>query len=328
MRQPKGHSWLESEPIYDPLTHLALEMPEQIWTLKDFGYTPSEIEDHPFSLGITSPFRILSEEGVRDLRSIISQLTSFNSTSDRIANFVRGGVYRSRFLRDFCNCSFVTDFIQQMVGCGVTPHTMPLYQGHINLLPKEQGRDIDRWHTDTVCLDYVLLTTDPQRYEGGDFQFFPCHKDEAIKTLNEKSDEGPSPISIKFPAAGYAILQQGNMVVHRATKVTKGNERTTLVQSFLPADLKARDISKLSDCLAIDPHEVLLTEWARHKAYFSKRKLDQLIKHLPYTNNRELICRELQNAINDVQTAILEISDDREGRLVYYGNDGLTDPKV
>ncbi len=327
IRQPARYQWLKSEPEFDPGKHLALETPEKIWTLKEFGYTSDEINQHPFPIAITTAFRMLSHEGLEAMREVTQQLIDFSSTSDRIGNFVRGGVYRSKFLRDFCNSPEITSFIEELVGTGVIPHTMPLYQGHINLLPKETNRDVDRWHLDTVCLDYVLLLTDPKEFEGGHFQFYPCHKDEAISSLNGTGKKSIQPISMQIPDAGYAILQQGNMVVHRALQVTKGDERTTLVHSFLPENLSAKDISQLSDCSPIDPHEILFTEWARHKAFLSQRKLEHLIKHLPFTDNRELICQRLSEAIKDVQSAILEISDESEKRLVYYGNDGLTDPK-
>ena len=118
------------------------------------------------------------------------------------------------------------------------------------------------------------------------------------------------------------------MVVHRACKLLKGEERTTLVHSFLPQGLQQKDISKLSDCEPIDPHEILYTEWARHKAYLSSRKLEQLIQHIPFTENKELICSRLRDAISDVETAIVELSHGPSDRLVYYGADGLTDPKA
>lgn len=328
VRQPPGYSWLKEEPTYDPSRHLALELPEKSWNLTDFGYSPEEASQYPFPLAVTTPFRMLSDEGLIALRSVVEQLKNHNSQSERIGNFVRGGIYRSRFLRDFCNCKVIGDFIADLAGAPIVPHTMPFYQGHINLLPLEKNRDVDRWHTDTVCLDFVLLLTNPSEFEGGKFQFYTCTKERAIEALGNPQEDDPQPVSVEFPSAGYAVLQQGNMVVHRALEVTRGDERTTLVHSFMPAKLSAKDVSQLSDCKPIDPHGVLFTEWARHKAFLSQRKLAHLISHLPYTENRGLICEQLGEAIRDVQTAMLELSDESESRLVYYGQDGLTDPKV
>ena len=92
--------------------------------------------------------------------------------------------------------------------------------------------------------------------------------------------------------------------------------------------MQQKDISKLSDCEPIDPHDVLYTEWARHKAFLSQRKLDHLIQHLPFTPNKEMICQQLRESIRDVESAIFELSQGPSERLVYYEADGLTDPKT
>jgi hypothetical protein len=202
---------------------------------------------------------------------------------------------------------------------------MTLYQGHINLLPEEQGRDVDQWHTDTVALDYVLLATDPSQFEGGHFEYFQCPKSLAIRSLIREENQHHI-VKVDFPAAGYAVLQQGNLVVHRANRVTRGSERTTLVQSYIPDEPGFIDVSRLSDCRPVDPPEMLFTEWARYKAFLSARRLQKLIDELPYTGDKTLICTELRRAIRDVEEAVLEISDPAPSRLLHYGQDALTDP--
>lgn len=325
IRQPPGYVWLEDEPVYNPSIHLQLEKPDQVWQLTDFGYSPEQVHFFHFPIAITSPFRMLSAEGLQAMRHTVFQLASHAASSSRIANFVRGGVYRSRFLRDFCQCTEISAFIGELAGAPILPHTMPLYQGHINLMPKEPGREVDRWHTDTVALDYVLLLTDPKTFEGGDFEYIPMTKEAAISSLSSPKKYESKTIKVAYPEAGFAVLQQGNMVVHRANRVSKGDERTALVQSYVPEDLDRYDVSKLSDCRPIDPPDVLYTEWARHKAHLAHRKLARLIDELEFTEDREDICRQLREAIFDVQRAIIEISDESPVQLAHYGRDGLTD---
>lgn len=325
IRQPPGYQWLDVEPTYNPALHLRLEKPEKTWSLTDFGYSEQQIHFFHFPLAITSPFRMLSEEGLETMRATVQRLSPHAASSNRIANFVRGGVYRSRFLRDFCQCQEVSSFITELAGAEVLPHTMPLYQGHINLMPSDDVRDVDKWHTDTVALDYVLMLTDPATFEGGNFEYIPMTKEAAISSLSGPRKYESKTIKVAYPEAGFAVLQQGNMVVHRATRVTSGDERTALVQSYVPTDLDRYDVSKLRDCRPIDPPEVLYTEWARHKAHLSRRKLGRLIDELPFTEDREDICRQLREAVFDVERAIVEILDNAPAQLSHYGRDGLTE---
>ena len=114
--------------------------------------------------------------------------------------------------------------------------------------------------------------------------------------------------------------------MHRASRVTEGDERTTLVQSFIPDAPDFVDVSRLQDCRPVDPHEILFSEWARYKAFLSQRRLQRLVDELPYRDDKAMICSELRRAIRDVEEAVLEISDPKEDRLVHYGQDALTDP--
>ena len=60
---PYGYKWLSEEPIFDPLKHLSLQFPSEIFSLEDLGYNPEEIEDKATTFGISKPLRILSAEG-------------------------------------------------------------------------------------------------------------------------------------------------------------------------------------------------------------------------------------------------------------------------
>lgn len=327
LRIPESIKMVNEKIKFNPRKHLALEEPEKIWSLEEFGYNQSHIKNAHFPIAVTSPFRILSEEGVKVLRDSIHQLQDYMNTSDRIASFVRGAIYYSPFIRELCLSDDINKHISKIAGLPALPHPMGLYQGHLNFKPQQpedKDKDVDKWHTDTVVLDYVLLATDPKDFEGGYFEYFQCTKSQAIRALIREEGD-PHIIKVEFPAAGYALLQQGNLVVHRASCVTKGDERTTLVQSYIPDSMNYYDISKLDDCKLVDPHEILFTEWARYKAFLTQRKLDQLIKDLPYTQDKNQICMELRKAIRDVEEAILEISDPSEGRLIHFGQDALTD---
>lgn len=325
VRAPKDFSLDIEEQDFDPKLHLQLEEPDTIWSLRDFGYSKEQEEAAPFPLAVCTPFRILSPSGVEMLNKVIKSLHSQSRTNDRIANFIRGGLYHSKFLRGLCASPEVNSLIAKIAGKPILPHPMTLYQGHINLMPKTAGRDVDKWHTDTVALDYVLLATSPDSFSGGHFEYVKTTKAKAIRSLI-REEAAPDIVKVEFPEAGYAVLQQGNLVMHRGTKVISGTERTTLVQSFIPDAANFRDVSKLDDCKPVDPPEVLFTEWARYKAFLSQRRLASLLDTIPYTTDKNEICMQLRLAIRDVEEAVLEISDPLESRLVHFGQDALTDP--
>jgi hypothetical protein len=311
------------EDLYDEKIHLSLSQPEKLWSLKDFGYTDVAISNAPFNVAVTSPFRILSEAGVDSLNKSISQLMAHKRSSERIANFIRGACMHSTFISDLMSCQLLNDHISKLSGAKALPHPMALYQAHINLKPENDGEAVDKWHTDTVVLDFVMLCTDPTNFTGGHFEYFKCTRGQAIRGLIR--EEECDIIKVQFPKAGYAVLQQGNLVVHRATAVTEGTERTTIVQSFISDDPNFNDISKLNDCRPVDPPEVLFSEWARYKAYLSQKKLSNLLKSLPNTEDKNYICLELRKAIRDVEEAILEISDPNEAQMHFLEGDVLTD---
>lgn len=322
-RTPPLDIKLKADRGFAPETDLALSEPEKVWSLTDFGYSKELQAKAPFPIAVTSPFGILSEKGVSTLRSVIEELTAFRRGSERIANYIRGTLYYSRFMREFCLSDEVNAFISKIAGAPVRPHPMSLYQGHVNLKPEDASKEVDRWHTDTVILDYVLMVSDPKAFKGGHFEYFQSTKAEAIRSLI-KEDGLPKVVKVAFPKAGSAILQQGNKVVHRANRVEAGNERTTLVQSYIPTHPEFNDVSTLNDCKKVDPPEYLFTEWARYKATMASEKLQLLVERLPYTEDKAAISHELRMAIRDVEQAIFELNDPSEGSLIHFSDDPLT----
>ena len=97
---PDGFELIDDKASFDPKKHLQLEKPSEIYSLKDLGYSEEIINDSPVDFAATSVFRILSDEGSEILLDITRKLEKFTTSSQRIARNVRGGVYRSKFLRD------------------------------------------------------------------------------------------------------------------------------------------------------------------------------------------------------------------------------------
>jgi len=303
---------LEDEPIFDEQKHLALpfKRPTQIWTLQEFGYEEDNISKCPSDLAVTSTFQLLTEEGVRDLRIVCSKLYKFHQTHVRTADFVRGGVYRSKFLKELSLNPKVTQFLSQLAGTPLAPHTLPLHLGHINYAPKTLNTTIDKWHTDTVEFVYVVLLTDPCTFNGGKFQFFKGNASQANELAQQNGNTLPENLveSPEFPKAGYAVFQQGSKVCHRASALTSIGERITVVNAYVSRDMRYSDGCRIIDLKGeydkgYDPKEVLLTEWTRHKAWIAKSKLECLIKTIPFTSDNKFLTEQLDEAMKEIEIA-------------------------
>ena len=319
---PKGYQYLDNEPTYNPKVHLDLEYPKEYLSLQDLGYSEEEIANCPTDFGVSGVARLLSDEGVKVLMNTVQALKKYSASGgERIQYMLRGGVYRSKFLRDLCLCSKVSEFMSEIYGIPVAPHSIPLHLGHCNFSPDDLSRAVDKWHTDTIGLDYVLMVSDPTEQIGGEFQYFLGTKKE-VNNIKKEGKLLPNDrvVSPTFPGPGYMIVMQGNMVVHRGAKLIKAFDRVTMVNAYVPLDTFYDDPSRFLDVKSVDPHELLFPEWARHKAWISRGKLNRLIEELPFTKDKNLIISELKNAIKDVENAISDLSNEDTGDLEHYGD--------
>lgn len=318
---PRGFPRLEREPVFDPARHLALEMPEQIIDLADLGYSAEQIADCPSTLGVTTAFRLLSEEGVACLQEVTRVLAPHARTIERISRMVRGGVYQSDFLRDFCQSPEVAEHISALCKTPVLPHSIPHQLGHLNYNPETVGENVDKWHVDTLRLDYVLFVTDPNEIEGGEFQYFHGTKQEmqalteAGKPLPEDRIRAP-----RLPGAGYAVLQQGNMIVHRATALKQVGERITLVNGYIPAEIGFPDYTRFDQLYLADPPHVAASEYTRHVAWMGQQMLQSQLTDPGFELARETHAENLEALAHLLTTAALELRRADEAKMEHFGD--------
>ncbi|MGA8706037.1 MAG: hypothetical protein WB646_03510 [Steroidobacteraceae bacterium] len=309
---PRGYAAIDGEPSFDPERHLALQPPRQQWSLADFGYTPDEIRQCASPMAVAGPFRVLSPEGVAATRSVALALRAMRQTSDRTATYVAGGVYRSKFMRDLCSCPQISQFLSAIAGCELITHSMPSLQLYINYAPDDVSKAVDTWHVDSIGFDYVLLLNDPASFSGGEFQFFRGTAQEAAQLLGTnavgltEANARDLPVdrvtNMAFPDAGCAIFQQGNKVVHRATRLQFRAERITVVPGFVARDLRFPDPTGDQVTSWGEPGQV--AEFARHKAWLARSKLDGMIERLSLGAAPTELCESLRQSIADVTDAI------------------------
>lgn len=312
---PPEHAPLPEEPVYDPARHLALGEPEEAYTLDELGYKSSVVHDCPSEIAVTTPFRMLSDEGVEALRQVIAQLrVHARGDSDR-SPAVLGCAYRSTFVRDLCACPVVTSHLSKIAGAPLAPHSMPSIRGHLSFGVSERGEPTTRWHTDTVPLVSMLVLSNLESTAGGTFDFFNGPKESARHLLKERG-ELPKDlvVSVKAPAPGWTVMMQGDMVMHRASAPTDDAEQITMINGYTGVDLELPDHNRLDGMGVFQDPRVLMTEWARHKAWRSSRKLQELVTTLPFTGDRDAICAALRDAIRDVEEAIADIQSTSPGK--------------
>lgn len=317
--QPAGYSWLDDEPAFDPSTHLALELPASTVTLADLGYPDDVVRSAPTSLAATTPFRVLSVEGAAVLLDTARRLESFTTPNERIERMVRNGCHRSRWLRDLCTSADVTAHLVAIYGVDVAPHPIASQLGHLNFAPSELGAAVDKWHHDTLPLDYVMMVADPTVLDGGDFEWFVGTKEEAaaLATAGERPPVDRR-TTVEWPGPGYAVALQGDMVVHRGGPLHAPGERITMVNGYVPTDTSRQDHSRTEDLRHVEHPDELARDWARYAAWRSRERLDAILCGLSPTATREVVLDLLADAVDDVVRAIAHLSADDPGTLQHY----------
>ena len=313
---PAGFSWLDKEPAFNPDIHLALEAPEVIETLADFGYDEEAIAQCPSDFAVSSIFRVMSDEGAACLLEVCRQLSDFTSSNARIDRNTRGGVYRSRFLRDLCLSPDVTAFMSQIAKVDLLPHSIGHQLGHLNYNPFEVGKNVDKWHVDTLRYDYVMFVTDPTQVDGGEFQYFKGTKDEMAEFVKTGQNvPAERVISPAMPGPGYAVMQQGNMVVHQAKGLREDGERITMVNGYVAADARIPDFTRYDQLRLVDPAHIATSEYAQHMGVLAQRMISQA----GFVDDDAVHVKNLRDAASRLIAAADEIEQTTETEMDHYG---------
>ncbi len=316
-----GYETIKDDPEFQPERHLALTTPESITTLEELGYDETVRSLTPSPVGITSPFRILSTEGVAAMLHVCHQLEEFITSNERVARNCRGGVYRSRFLRDFSLSVDVTEHLASVMQTGLSPHAMAHQLSHINYAPLTVGKNVDKWHVDTLQTDYVLTVTNPKELDGGEFQFFNGTLDD-VEAL--KAEGRPLPhekvIAPELPQAGYAVLMQGNYVVHQAKGLNTQGERITLVNAYNFDDLSKPDYTALGQLKHADPAAITVAEYTRLMSLRCANHLESVINTPDFSASDEEQMKTLGLAMNELQKAMDIIAASNDQAMRHFGD--------
>ncbi len=308
-------------PAFDPKRHLALEPPERVFTLEDFGYDAETQARSPSKVAVTGPFRILSDDGVAVLGDILRALApdADRLTGRRLSVFLRRSVQRSAFVRDMASDPSLLRHLSAIAGTPLCPHSIPAMQAFVNFAPEDQTRSVDSWHVDSIGLDAVMMVSDPTALKGGRLEYFRGTRSElaALLGLDEEGQlvlgyDVPLPpervVPVTFPAAGYAIFMQGDLVFHRAAPLAAPGERITLVAGFLARALDFPDRTNTAHMQNWREADILV-DATRHAAWLAREKLSVLLEELAYGpgDPRLQLAEALETAIADASRVAEEM---------------------
>jgi hypothetical protein len=320
--RPPGYETVQADFAWDE-RYLRLEAPARVWALDELGQAvagPNALSP----LAITSPFRVLSDEGVEVLRAIAEELRSLASGSERIPKRIRGVLYRSAFVRGlYANRTFL-EFLRGIAQAPLEPHPATHHALQFNFAPEDLSKNVDQWHRDVVSFDFVLMVSDPRPMKGGRFEYFAGPVEEGRELLaNGSGLPEERVVKVEFPGAGWAVLQQGHRVLHRAARLEERYPRITMVGSYWTPHPAIADPTDVRTMRKADGPEIALVEWSRYKALVTARKLLRFAEaKADFERPLEEVRDALRASVADAEEAIAEFDGEDEGRIISYGAGG------
>jgi len=186
--RPASYVKYNNEPEFSAKRHLDLGQPEKLLSLKDLGYSDAQIADCPSAFGVSSAFKILSDEGLAIMREICLKMydnrnISVGTGANRLGSYCRGAGYRSSFIREFCDSPELAEHLSSLANVSLARHSVPAVACGVNYAPDDIRNAVDTWHTDSVAFDIVMMLSDPSKLQGGEFQYFHGTKEEGQNIL-------------------------------------------------------------------------------------------------------------------------------------------------
>jgi hypothetical protein len=314
---PPGYERVSCDVPWDE-DYLELVPPEGVTLLEEWG--PDAAGPDALSpVAITSPFRFLTDEGVRILQEICEELKLSATGHERIAKRTRGGIYRSEFLAGMYAEPALVEFLGGLAQVPLVPHPISHHAIHINYAPDELERNVDQWHRDAVAFDYVLMVSDPRPMKGGRFEYFLGPVEEGRDLLAGPGLPPERVAAPEFPGPGWAVFQQGHRVLHRAARLEERYGRTTIVGSYHAVHPEIADPTDLATIHKADGREIALVEWARYSALVAARKLERFAAtKTDFSLSHEELKEALRESVAGVTDALDAFDREDEGRLIQF----------
>jgi len=301
------------EPVFDPQKHLNLQMPEYVRLLSTFEkakFTPDitssewkQKGENGTDFAYTSPFSLLSDEGIKALLDIIqreSHRAGDPKASRGNKKIIRGLYYSSKFIRDLQNCQELRDHFRRICGEELVPH--PSYsnspQVNISFVGGTKG-PVDHWHWDSVAYTGVILLSDMREMKGGDLEVARCDKRKALEMLAH--GQAPPTETIQYGKEGKMILAQGSEILHHVTPVESDHVRISMIFAYAPANPFQPQKTILDTMRKLDSkHKLGDYEYFREKCWQVRNCLDHYVNTVEYSNDGKQFGEKLRAVASEL----------------------------
>ncbi|CAM9128983.1 unnamed protein product, partial [Ectocarpus fasciculatus] len=320
---------LSGEP-FDPCKHLQLEPPNLIKDL-NFQDIPfpfsSEEASKKRNLAYTRPFRVLSDEGVRVAReSILKHKNQLGKSDARASFYIRGLGMVSHFHKGLSYSDDLNNLLSSLARDSVHPSTV-MNMSHTNIGEIGTGRPVDKWHVDSIDYVLVIVLSDLEDMVGGDLRVLqvPDSSGEVFEKL--KSEGVPEELveTVRYTKAGYGIFMQGSKILHSVSEVVAAREpRMSLVNSYVSTRPFCTNKLRYSLFQRVDGRTFIDYEYARHRAWRARGKLQYLEEMSTYTTPAEDMVSVLRSAAQELLAAadfLDGVTSDHDGHIEVKGQE-------
>jgi hypothetical protein len=309
---------------FDPKKHLQLEPPTHI---KDLSFKevpfPFDAEQRAIkgNLAYTAPFRVLSDEGVAAARWALDRNQHLAKSNPRASCYVRGLGYASHFHRGLAYDPTLTKMLNALARDELAIHGMTNGISHTNVGQIATGRPVDAWHVDSQPYVLVIILSDIEEMQGGSMRVLqmPDASGEIFKELTIKGVPEDLVEDVCYGRAGNACFMQGSKILHTVDAVLQAREpRISLVNSFMSLRPFAPDPTRYATFAQPgfgDEERVVSVEFARHKAWRAKGKMQYVLEQIPFSGKSSHTSSELANIFEEAAAELQRAADVISGKF-------------
>ena len=166
-----------------------------------------------------------------------------------------------------------------------------------------------------------MFVTDPNLVTGGEFEFYKGTNGEvaALKKAGKELDPAKI-VAPELPGPGYAVLQQGNMVVHRAKGLSAPGERITMVNGYVPRDVAFPDYTRFDQLALVDPEHVAASEYARHITWMARERLDAQLHAFEFGGDRQDMAARFDQFAELMAQTAKQLRDAGNAEIEHFGD--------
>ena len=315
---PPGYTRAQSDVPWDP-KYLQLEPPARVHLLAELDESaagPTALSP----IAITTPFRLLSEEGGSILQRICTELQGVATTTLCVSKLARGIVYRSEFIRGFCFDPSMLGMLRRLAQAEAQPHPVTHHAAQLNFTPRRPfapggpvapGRGGVRPGDDRLG---------PTAHEGWAIRVFlgQCRARQGTPAERPGAPGGPrAPGRIPRPRLGRAPAGPPGDPPGRPLE--EHYPRITLVASYYAPHPEIDDPTDLATLRKVDGREIALVEWSRYAALVTARKLQRFAAtQADFSRSLDEVRLALRDSIADAEQAIAEFDRTDAGRLITF----------